>query len=96
MKFRNGFISNSSSSSFVILYEDDQCKHCGRGSTLQGLVDLNFCAGDCTEAHCRTLEDAEEIIVKECELSGSLAEAEITFFRTMRKRLSFFTPRTVF
>jgi len=30
MKVRSGFVSNSSSSSFLIAYTEDKCEHCGR------------------------------------------------------------------
>jgi hypothetical protein len=39
MKIRNGFVSNSSSTSFVIAYKEcDPCKHCGRSDL--NIIDL--------------------------------------------------------
>lgn len=33
MKLRNGFVSNSSSSSFIIAYGKNKCAHCGRSDS---------------------------------------------------------------
>lgn len=46
MKVRSGFVSNSSSSSFVIAYDGDSkpCPHCGRSDT--NLLDIIRKSGD--------------------------------------------------
>jgi hypothetical protein len=44
MKIRNGFVSNSSSSSFIIAFKDSEpCKHCGRKDTniLNAIENIN-------------------------------------------------------
>ena len=47
---RNGFVSNSSSSSFIIAYKDEEsckCPHCGRGDTnvekLKNYFSCDYC-----------------------------------------------------
>jgi hypothetical protein len=45
MKIRNGFVSNSSSSSFIIAFKDSEpCKHCGRKDTniLNAIENISF------------------------------------------------------
>lgn len=61
MKIRNGFVSNSSSSSFIIAYkEGEKCPHCGR--TDINLVDVIRNHGD--SEGTRLNGDNSELIIK--------------------------------
>ena len=66
MKYRNGFVSNSSSTSFIVALNDSvPCKHCGRSDL--SVLDLigNHCVGETeirwTDPRNHLLELEEEI-----------------------------------
>ena len=59
MKIRVGFVSNSSSSSFVFrIINNEPCKCCGRGGADNFIDILNDTAcGDCEDGEVRTYEE---------------------------------------
>ena len=61
MKTRNGFVSNSSSASFVIAFEDrDKCPTCGHSPmNLITLLDMSYCDynSESTEIKSRNYEE---------------------------------------
>jgi hypothetical protein len=72
MKARHGFVSNSSSSSFIIAVKGNKCPHCGNGSPFLGLLEsLVGRHSDYSEVSCA--KTSEQVIAK---LSGDIAECE--------------------
>jgi hypothetical protein len=72
MKIRNGFISNSSSSSFVIRYDKknmNKCDKCGRSdNTLIKVAELES-RTYCSETEIKRLDDESDIVEMEVECS---------------------------
>ena len=63
MKIRNGFVSNSSSSSFVIAYtQSEPCSHCGRSDFDFMEVFRNIEDGGDTEVRCEGYDEIVENI----------------------------------
>lgn len=68
MKYRTGFVSNSSSSSFIIaVKQSKKCKECGRADPnffdfVETISQGSYHNSDATQVHARTLEQVESYI----------------------------------
>lgn len=56
MKTRNGFVSNSSTSSFLIFFKDEACKCCGVKPNLIDVLKRGFTWGDSTELRATEID----------------------------------------
>lgn len=69
MKIRTGFVSNSSSSSYVIaLNKINACPHCGRGDDADDFIRLCQRAGDC-DTEVRDIQDRLDTLETEIRMS---------------------------
>ena len=90
MKIRRSFVSNSSTSSFVIAFKDadlDKCPHCGRSDVSP--VDL-VQRGDNSLTWLATPEDSESLLTKwgkeEVKCKGEINVAQYDVDHTPKKR----------
>ena len=80
MKTRQGFVSNSSTSSFLIFYKDKVCDKCGRGGILHEILKRSYSYGDNTEIYTT---DIDEAIKKLSEYPGE--ESSVSWINDNRK-----------
>ena len=71
MKIRNGFVSNSSSSSYIIAYKlDKPCKHCGRSDfDVKKFIDERNVEFSKTKLTMKTTKEVVEFLKEEIQQS---------------------------
>ena len=67
MKIRSGFVSNSSSSSYLITYTDDACPSCGIDTRTLIEIIGNNCDDGCECTRLRTIDDLITRYLEEIE-----------------------------
>jgi hypothetical protein len=88
MKIRMGFVSNSSSSSFIIqVFDSKPCKHCGRSdSSFLKMVEGNFEYDDSDSVECTGKEEILERLKEGwCLSSEALKEIKAKMDAAMKK-----------
>jgi len=81
MKIRNGFVSNSSSSSFIVAIkkEPNKCEHCGRSdpNILDAIRQKGNCWGEETEIEAVGTDNVLEFVEEIGEYNGGEYTREI-------------------